>query len=79
MCKNCNLYMHISHKSSHLSSNYHKNHHNKVWCEDCNKYISDKTGHLQSEIHLRNKQTNQQNTQIASGTQHPSVQFDNNT
>ena len=60
-------------------SDDHKNHHDKVWCEDCNKYISDTTRHFQSGILLRNKQTNQQNTQIASGTQHPSVKFDNNT
>ena len=43
-----------------------------------NKDKSDTTRHFQSEVHPRNKQTNQQNTQSAFGTQHPSVQFDNN-
>ena len=70
----------------HLNSDDHKNHRNKEWCEDCNKYISDTTRHFQSEIHLRNKQNNfsldtQQScpsVQSASGTKHPLVQFDNN-
>ena len=60
--------MHISVKSSHLSSGEHKK--SKIWCEDCSKYISDKTRHFQSEIHLRNEQNNQpnqQNTQSAFG------------
>ena len=64
----CNLYMHISDKSSHLNSDSHKNYHNKVWCEDCNKCISDTTRHFQSEFHLRNRQNNS----------NLDTQFDNN-
>ena len=57
-CKKCNLYMPISDKISHLSSNEHKNktEQRRVWCEDCNRYISDKTRHFQSEIRLQNRQ-----------------------
>ena len=57
-CKKCNVFMPISDKSSHLNSDEHKNENKKVWCEDCNKYISDKTRHFQSEIHLQNRQQN---------------------
>ena len=73
--------MALSDKSTDLNSDDHENHHNKVWCEDCNKYISDTTRHFQSEIHLRNKQNTQSTRSAsgASGTQHPSVQFDKNT
>ena len=48
-------------KSSHLNSDEHKNktEQRRVWCEDCNKYISDKTRHFQSEIHLQNRQNRQ--------------------
>ena len=62
-CKKCNLYMPLSGKSSHLNSDEHKNktEQRRVWCEDCNKYISDKTRHFQSEIHLQNRQNRQQN------------------
>ena len=54
-CKNCNLYMPLSGKSSHLNSDEHKNktEQRRVWCEDYNRYISDKTRHFQSEIHLQ--------------------------
>ena len=50
--------MPISDKSSHLNSNEHKNktEQRRVWCEDCNRYISDTTRHFQSEIHLQNRQ-----------------------
>ena len=50
-------------KSSHLNSDEHKNktEQRRVWCEDCNRYISDKTRHFQSEIHLQNRQNRQQN------------------
>ena len=50
--------MPLSGKSSHLNSDEHKNktEQRRVWCEDCNKYISDKTRHFQSEIHLQNRQ-----------------------
>ena len=50
--------MPLSEKSSHLNSDEHKNktEQRRVWCEDCNKYISDKTRHFQSEIHLQNRQ-----------------------
>ena len=57
-CKKCNLYLSLSCKNSHLNSNEHKNktEQRRVWCEDCGKYISDKTRHFQSEIHLQNRQ-----------------------
>ena len=55
-CNSCNLYMNISDKSSHSNSDEHKN--KKVWCEECGKYITDKTRHFQSEIHLQNRQQN---------------------
>ena len=57
-CKKCNLYMPFSDKISHLSSDEHKNktEQRRVWCEDCNRYISDTTRHFQSEIHLQNRQ-----------------------
>ena len=86
--------MHISNRFIHLNSDNHKNHHDKVWCEDCNKYISDQLRHFQSEIHLRNKQINQLNqqnnfslytqqscpsAQSASGTQQSSVQSTSGT
>ena len=50
-------------KSSHLNSDEHKNktEQQRVWCEDCNRYISDKTRHFQSEIHLQNRQNRQRN------------------
>ena len=53
----------LSGKSSHLNSDEHKNktEQRRVWCEDCNRYISDKTRHFQSEIHLQNRQNRQQN------------------
>ena len=63
-CKKCILYLHFSTKFIHLNSDDHKNHHNKVWCEDCKKHISDKARHFQSEIHRRNRQKNQLNQQI---------------
>ena len=55
--------MPLSDKSSHLNSDEHKNktEQRRVWCEDCNRYISDKTRHFQSEIHLQNRQNRQQN------------------
>ena len=45
--------MPLSDKLSHLNSDQHKNKtkQQEVWCEDCGKYISDKTRHFQSEIH----------------------------
>ena len=52
-CNICNLYMSLSGKSSHLNSDEHKNKNKKVWCEECGKYITDKTRHFQSEIHLQ--------------------------
>ena len=89
-CKKFILSMHIYVEISHLSSDEHKNKNNKVCCEFCGKYISDKTRHFQSEIHLRIIQNNfsletqsasgtqQSSVQSASGTQQPSVQFGNN-
>ena len=46
-------------KESHRISDEHKNKNIKIWCEDCNKVISDTTRHFQSEIHLRNWQNTQ--------------------
>ena len=45
--------MPLSDKSNHLGSDQHKNKtkQQQIWCEDCGKYISDKTRHFQSEIH----------------------------
>ena len=45
--------MHLSDKSNHLSSNDQKNKlkQQQKWCEDCGKYIGDKTKHFQGEIH----------------------------
>ena len=59
--------MPLSDKSNHLNLNYgqHKNKtkQQQVWCEDCGKYISDKTRHFQSEIHtLRSQNNATQNT-----------------
>ena len=50
--------MKISDKSSHLNSDEHKIKNKKVWCEECGKYITDKTRRFQSEIHLQNRQQN---------------------
>ena len=58
-----------SDKSSHLSSDEHKNRTNKIWCQDCSKYITDKTRHFQSEIHLQKSQHS--NAGLTSGA--PSV------
>ena len=57
--------MPLSGKSSHLNSDEHKNRteQRRVWCEDCNRYISDKTRYFRSKIHLQNRQQNNiQNT-----------------
>ena len=55
--------MPLSGKSNHLNSDEHKNktEQRRVWGEDCNKLISDKTRQFQSEIHLQNRQNRQQN------------------
>ena len=81
------FFMPRSDKNSHLNSNKNKN--NKVWFEECSKYVSDTTRHFQGDIHLRNKQNNQLNqlnnfnldtqqscpsVQSASSTQQSSVQ-----
>ena len=44
--------MPLADKSNHLSSDQHKykTKQQHIWCEDCGKYISDKTRHFQSEI-----------------------------
>ena len=69
-CKKCNLYMPISDQISHLSSDEHENktEQRRVWCEDCNRYISDKTRHFQSEIHLQNRQIRQRENMQNFGT-----------
>ena len=52
--------MPLSDKLNHLNSDQHKNKtkQQRVWCEDCGKYISDKTRHFQSEIHTLRSQNN---------------------
>ena len=54
--------MPLSDKSNHLSSDQHKNKtkQQKVWCDDCGKYISDKTRHFQSENHTLRSQNNRE-------------------
>ena len=51
-CKKFNNFMPLSDKSNHLSSDQFKNQTKQqhIWCEDCGKYISDKTRHFQSKI-----------------------------
>ena len=53
--------MPLSDKSNHLGSDQHKNKTKQqhIWCEDCGKYISDKTRHFQSETHTLSSQNNQ--------------------
>ena len=53
--------MPLSDKSNHLKSDQHKNKTKQqhIWCEDCGKYISDKTRHFQSEIHTFRSQKHQ--------------------
>ena len=62
--------MPLSDKSNHLSSDQHKNKikQQQIWCEDCGKYISDKTRHFQSEIHTLRSQNNREATQISQDT-----------
>ena len=50
--------MPLSDKTSQLNSDEHKNKTKQQlgWCEDCGKYISDKTRHFQSKIHLQKNQ-----------------------
>ena len=63
-CKKCNTFMPLSDKSNHLNSDEHKNktkqqrEATQIWCEDCGKYIGDKTRHFQSEIHTLRSQNN---------------------
>ena len=61
--------MPLSDKLNHLNSDKHKNKtkQQQIWCEDCGKYISDKTRHFQSEIHTLRSQNNREATQNASG------------
>ena len=46
-----------SDNSNHLRSDQRKNKTKQqhIWCEDCCKYISDKTRHFESEIHMLRK------------------------
>ena len=50
--------MPLSEKSNHLRPDQHKNKtkQQQIWCEDCGKYIGDKTRHFQSEIHTLGSQ-----------------------
>ena len=63
--------MPLSDKLNHLSSDQHKNETKQqhVWCEDCGKYISDKTRDFQSENHTLRNQNNREATQISQATQ----------
>ena len=58
-------------EKSNLSSDQHKNKtkQQQIWCEDCGKYISDKTRHFQSEFHTLRSQNNGEATQISQDTQ----------
>ena len=60
----------LSDKSNHLSSDQHKNKtkQQQVSCEDCGKYICDKTRHFQCEIHTLRSQNNREATQISQDT-----------
>ena len=61
-CKKCNNILPLSDKSNHLSSDQHKNKtkQQQILCEDCGKYISDKTRHFLSEIHTLRCQNNRE-------------------
>ena len=61
-CKKCNRFMPLSDKSNHLGSDQHQNKtkQQQIWCEDCGKYISDKTRQFQSEIHTLRSQNNRE-------------------
>ena len=51
-CKKCNQFMPLSDKENHLNSNEHKNiSREKVYCEDCDKYVDNINRHLESETH----------------------------
>ena len=68
-CKKCNKFMPLSDKLNNLNSDQHKNKtkQQQVWCEDCGKYISDKTRHFQNEIHTLRSQNNRES--YCEGTQ----------
>ena len=52
-CKKCNQYLQLSEKENHLNSDEHRNNlGGKFYCEVCQKQITDKTRHFQSETHL---------------------------
>ena len=61
--------MPLSDNSNHLNSDKHKNKtkQQQIWCEDCGKYISDKTRHFQSEIHTLRSQATQNAPAFAFG------------
>ena len=71
--------MPLSDKSNHLGSDQHKNKtkQQQIWCEDCGKYISDKTRHFQSEIHTLRSQNNREATQISQDTRSTQNTFGN--
>ena len=60
----CNIFMPLSDKSNHLSSDHHKNETKQqhYWCEDCGNDFSDKTRAFQSESHHRHQQSNRQSS-----------------
>ena len=61
----------------HLYSDEHKNEtKGRVYCEDCVKYVSDRTRHFQSESHIqRSQQTLQQSNQLNQQSNHQSNQL----
>ena len=69
--KKCNKFMPLSDNSNHLGSDQHKNKTKQhIWCEDCGKYIGDKTRHFQSEIHtLRSQATRSTQNTFATGVE----------
>ena len=75
--------MPLPNKSNHLNSDEHKNKNKQqreatqIWCEDCGKYISDKTRHFQSEIHTLRSQNNRKATQLSQDTRNTQNTFGN--
>ena len=54
--------MKLSDIQSQLGSDEQKNNNNKKWCEDCNKDITERTRHFQSEKHIQLILKNQNQT-----------------
>ena len=50
-CKKCNIFLPLAEKENHLSSNQHTD--KNFYCEVCQKYVTDKKSHFQSESHKK--------------------------